>query len=102
MISPQLLGNFKDKERSTIAQNVKGKPVWIGIKKLLMLIEMSLQVGMVLGRKGWGPTAILELLFSADPCCQWEPLHWFNWEKSCSEGKFSEQRNHHVMVHRDL
>ncbi|NWI48958.1 NSF ATPase, partial [Calyptomena viridis] len=40
----ELLGNFKDKERSTIAQNVKGKPVWIGIKKLLMLIEMSLQV----------------------------------------------------------
>ncbi|KAI1230225.1 hypothetical protein IHE44_0010190 [Lamprotornis superbus] len=39
----ELLGNFKDKERSTIAQNVKGKPVWIGIKKLLMLIEMSLQ-----------------------------------------------------------
>ncbi|KFV86605.1 Vesicle-fusing ATPase, partial [Struthio camelus australis] len=30
--------------RSTIAQNVKGKAVWIGIKKLLMLIEMSLQV----------------------------------------------------------
>ncbi|NXS45645.1 NSF ATPase, partial [Balaeniceps rex] len=40
----ELLGSFKDKERSTIAQNVKGKPVWIGIKKLLMLIEMSLQV----------------------------------------------------------
>uniref|UniRef100_A0A8C9EL68 Vesicle-fusing ATPase n=1 Tax=Pavo cristatus TaxID=9049 RepID=A0A8C9EL68_PAVCR len=40
----ELLGNFKDKERSTIAQNVKGKSVWIGIKKLLMLIEMSLQV----------------------------------------------------------
>ena len=38
----ELLGNFKDKERSTIAQNVKGKSVWIGIKKLLMLIEMSL------------------------------------------------------------
>ncbi|KFW70184.1 Vesicle-fusing ATPase [Pygoscelis adeliae] len=40
----ELLGNFKDKERSTIAQNVKGMPVWIGIKKLLMLIEMSLQM----------------------------------------------------------
>ncbi|XP_021233335.1 vesicle-fusing ATPase isoform X2 [Numida meleagris] len=40
----ELLGNFKDKERSTIAQNVKGKSVWIGIKKLLMLIEMSLQM----------------------------------------------------------
>ncbi|KFP15690.1 Vesicle-fusing ATPase, partial [Egretta garzetta] len=40
----ELLGSFKDKERSTIAQNVKQKAVWIGIKKLLMLIEMSLQV----------------------------------------------------------
>nr|XP_006116727.1 vesicle-fusing ATPase isoform X1 [Pelodiscus sinensis] len=40
----ELLGNFKDKERSTIAQHVKGKKVWIGIKKLLMLIEMSLQM----------------------------------------------------------
>jgi vesicle-fusing ATPase len=38
------LGNFKDKERITIAQQVKEKKVWIGIKKLLMLIEMSLQV----------------------------------------------------------
>ncbi|XP_034271881.1 vesicle-fusing ATPase isoform X1 [Pantherophis guttatus] len=40
----ELLSVFKDKERSTIAQNVKGKKVWIGIKKLLMLIEMSLQM----------------------------------------------------------
>ncbi|XP_049976375.1 vesicle-fusing ATPase isoform X2 [Alexandromys fortis] len=40
----ELLGNFKDKERTTIAQQVKGKKVWIGIKKLLMLIEMSLQM----------------------------------------------------------
>ncbi|XP_024901382.1 vesicle-fusing ATPase [Pteropus alecto] len=40
----ELLGNFKDKERTTIAQLVKGKKVWIGIKKLLMLIEMSLQM----------------------------------------------------------
>nr|XP_036853041.1 vesicle-fusing ATPase isoform X2 [Manis javanica] len=39
----ELLGNFKDKERTTIAQQVKGRKVWIGIKKLLMLIEMSLQ-----------------------------------------------------------
>uniref|UniRef100_A0A2K6ALQ9 Vesicle-fusing ATPase n=1 Tax=Macaca nemestrina TaxID=9545 RepID=A0A2K6ALQ9_MACNE len=39
----ELLGNFKDKERTTISQQVKGKKVWIGIKKLLMLIEMSLQ-----------------------------------------------------------
>lgn len=40
----ELLGNFKDKERTIIAQQVKGKKVWIGIKKLLMLIEMSLQM----------------------------------------------------------
>ncbi|XP_016059406.1 PREDICTED: vesicle-fusing ATPase isoform X3 [Miniopterus natalensis] len=40
----ELLGNFKDKERTTIAQQVKEKKVWIGIKKLLMLIEMSLQM----------------------------------------------------------
>ncbi|XP_025781213.1 vesicle-fusing ATPase [Puma concolor] len=40
----ELLGNFKDKERTTISQQVKGKKVWIGIKKLLMLIEMSLQM----------------------------------------------------------
>ncbi|XP_005858767.1 PREDICTED: vesicle-fusing ATPase [Myotis brandtii] len=44
----ELLGNFKDKERTTIAQQVKDKKVWIGIKKLLMLIEMSLQVSRVL------------------------------------------------------
>ncbi|XP_005998641.1 vesicle-fusing ATPase [Latimeria chalumnae] len=40
----ELLGSFKEKERTTIAQHVKGKKVWIGIKKLLMLIEMSLQM----------------------------------------------------------
>ncbi|XP_006833593.1 PREDICTED: vesicle-fusing ATPase-like isoform X1 [Chrysochloris asiatica] len=40
----ELLGSFKEKERITIAQRVKGKDVWIGIKKLLMLIEMSLQM----------------------------------------------------------
>ncbi|XP_038619424.1 vesicle-fusing ATPase isoform X2 [Tachyglossus aculeatus] len=40
----ELLGNFRDKERAAIAQQVKGKRVWIGIKKLLMLIEMSLQM----------------------------------------------------------
>ncbi|NWY06528.1 NSF ATPase, partial [Nothoprocta ornata] len=48
----ELLGNFKDKERSTIAQNVKGRSVWIGIKKLLMLIEMSLQVRTFLVQEG--------------------------------------------------
>lgn len=40
----QLLGSFTDKERAGIAQQLKGKRVWIGIKKLLVLIEMSLQV----------------------------------------------------------
>ncbi|XP_062994528.1 vesicle-fusing ATPase isoform X1 [Elgaria multicarinata webbii] len=40
----ELLSSFKDEERSTIARNVKGRKVWIGIKKLLMLIEMSLQM----------------------------------------------------------
>uniref|UniRef100_A0A8C2HQN7 Vesicle-fusing ATPase n=1 Tax=Cyprinus carpio TaxID=7962 RepID=A0A8C2HQN7_CYPCA len=40
----ELLGSFTDAERTTIAKHVKGKRVWIGIKKLLMLIEMSLQM----------------------------------------------------------
>ncbi|XP_077590569.1 vesicle-fusing ATPase isoform X1 [Stigmatopora nigra] len=40
----ELLGSFTDKERSSIAQQLKGKRVWIGIKKLLVLIEMSLQM----------------------------------------------------------
>ncbi|XP_056609984.1 vesicle-fusing ATPase [Triplophysa dalaica] len=40
----ELLGSFTDAERSKIAQHVKGKRIWIGIKKLLMLIEMSLQM----------------------------------------------------------
>ncbi|KAI5628851.1 vesicle-fusing ATPase isoform X1 [Silurus asotus] len=40
----ELLGSFTDAERATIARDVKGKRVWIGIKKLLMLIEMSLQM----------------------------------------------------------
>lgn len=31
-------------ERANIAKAVKGKSLWIGIKKLLMLIEMSLEV----------------------------------------------------------
>lgn len=43
-VGHKLLGSFTDAERTTIAQHVKGKRVWIGIKKLLMLIEMSLQV----------------------------------------------------------
>nr|XP_043906579.1 vesicle-fusing ATPase isoform X2 [Solea senegalensis] len=40
----ELLGSFTDKERAKIAQQLKGKRVWIGIKKLLVLIEMSLQM----------------------------------------------------------
>ncbi|XP_072343092.1 vesicle-fusing ATPase isoform X2 [Scyliorhinus torazame] len=41
----ELLGRFDDRERSRITQHVQGKNVWIGIKKLLMIIEMSLQMG---------------------------------------------------------
>ncbi|XP_074511780.1 vesicle-fusing ATPase isoform X2 [Sebastes fasciatus] len=40
----ELLGSFTDKERTSIAHQLKGKRVWIGIKKLLVLIEMSLQM----------------------------------------------------------
>uniref|UniRef100_A0A8C9ZCX7 Vesicle-fusing ATPase n=1 Tax=Sander lucioperca TaxID=283035 RepID=A0A8C9ZCX7_SANLU len=40
----ELLGSFTDKERANIAHQLKGKRVWIGIKKLLVLIEMSLQM----------------------------------------------------------
>ncbi|KAM4535182.1 vesicle-fusing ATPase [Fundulus diaphanus] len=40
----ELLGSFTDKERASIAQQLRGKRVWIGIKKLLVLIEMSLQM----------------------------------------------------------
>lgn len=42
--SPQLLGSFQEVERASIAKAVKGLNMWIGIKKLLMLIEMSVQV----------------------------------------------------------
>lgn len=40
----ELLGSFSDKERASIAHQLKGKRVWIGIKKLLVLIEMSMQM----------------------------------------------------------
>ncbi|CAG02081.1 unnamed protein product, partial [Tetraodon nigroviridis] len=40
----ELLGSFTDKERASIAHQLRGKRVWIGIKKLLVLIEMSLQM----------------------------------------------------------
>uniref|UniRef100_A0A669BFU6 Vesicle-fusing ATPase n=1 Tax=Oreochromis niloticus TaxID=8128 RepID=A0A669BFU6_ORENI len=40
----ELLGSFTDKERASIAHQLKGKRVWIGIKKLLVLIEMSMQM----------------------------------------------------------
>uniref|UniRef100_A0A7N6AZV5 Vesicle-fusing ATPase n=1 Tax=Anabas testudineus TaxID=64144 RepID=A0A7N6AZV5_ANATE len=40
----ELLGSFQEKERASIAKAVKGKGLWIGIKKLLMLIEMAAQV----------------------------------------------------------
>ncbi|XP_029312509.1 vesicle-fusing ATPase-like [Cottoperca gobio] len=40
----ELLGSFQDVERASIAEAVRGKNLWIGIKKLLMLIEMSVQM----------------------------------------------------------
>uniref|UniRef100_A0A3Q1ELM4 Vesicle-fusing ATPase n=1 Tax=Acanthochromis polyacanthus TaxID=80966 RepID=A0A3Q1ELM4_9TELE len=40
----ELLGSFQENERSKIAKAVKGQSLWIGIKKLLMLIEMAVQV----------------------------------------------------------
>ncbi|XP_027145103.1 vesicle-fusing ATPase [Larimichthys crocea] len=40
----ELLGSFEEVERASIAKAVKGKGLWIGIKKLLMLIEMSVQM----------------------------------------------------------
>uniref|UniRef100_A0A8C5MY42 Vesicle-fusing ATPase n=1 Tax=Leptobrachium leishanense TaxID=445787 RepID=A0A8C5MY42_9ANUR len=39
----ELLGSFKDNERAIISKQVKSRHVYIGIKKLLMLIEMSMQ-----------------------------------------------------------
>uniref|UniRef100_H2S3L4 Vesicle-fusing ATPase n=1 Tax=Takifugu rubripes TaxID=31033 RepID=H2S3L4_TAKRU len=44
LVLPQLLGSFQDTERASIAKAVKGRALWIGIKKLLMLIEMSLEM----------------------------------------------------------
>nr|XP_020476732.1 LOW QUALITY PROTEIN: vesicle-fusing ATPase-like [Monopterus albus] len=40
----EVAGSFTVKERASIAHQLKGKQVWIGIKKLLLLIEMSLQM----------------------------------------------------------
>uniref|UniRef100_A0A8C4ZSX7 Vesicle-fusing ATPase n=1 Tax=Gadus morhua TaxID=8049 RepID=A0A8C4ZSX7_GADMO len=40
----ELLGSFQEDERASIAKVVKGKRLSIGIKKLLMLIEMAAQV----------------------------------------------------------
>ncbi|XP_042364017.1 vesicle-fusing ATPase-like [Plectropomus leopardus] len=40
----ELLGSFQDIERASIAKAVKGQSLWIGIKKLLMLIEMAVQI----------------------------------------------------------
>uniref|UniRef100_A0A3B5RDL5 Vesicle-fusing ATPase n=1 Tax=Xiphophorus maculatus TaxID=8083 RepID=A0A3B5RDL5_XIPMA len=40
----ELLGSFQEKERLSIAKAVKDKSLWIGIKKLLMLIEMAAQM----------------------------------------------------------
>ncbi|XP_070782892.1 vesicle-fusing ATPase-like [Enoplosus armatus] len=40
----ELLGSFQEVERASIAKAVKDQSLWIGIKKLLMLIEMSVQM----------------------------------------------------------
>ncbi|XP_040923132.1 vesicle-fusing ATPase-like [Toxotes jaculatrix] len=40
----ELLGSFGEKERASIAKAVKDRSMWIGIKKLLMLIEMAVQM----------------------------------------------------------
>ncbi|KAM7381217.1 hypothetical protein PAMA_012186 [Pampus argenteus] len=40
----ELLGSFQEKERASIAKAVKGQQLSIGIKKLLMLIEMAAQM----------------------------------------------------------
>ncbi|KAG7506894.1 vesicle-fusing ATPase-like [Solea senegalensis] len=40
----ELLGSFQEKERAMIAKAVMNKSLWIGIKKLLMLIEMAAQM----------------------------------------------------------
>ncbi|RVE59905.1 hypothetical protein OJAV_G00193500 [Oryzias javanicus] len=40
----ELLDCFQEKERSAIAKELKGNTLWIGIKKLLMLIEMAAQM----------------------------------------------------------
>ncbi|XP_054623280.1 vesicle-fusing ATPase-like isoform X2 [Dunckerocampus dactyliophorus] len=40
----ELLESFQEKERAIIADAVKGQHLWIGIKKLIMLIEMASQM----------------------------------------------------------
>lgn len=53
----ELLSSFQDTERASIAKAVKGKSLWIGIKKLLMLIEMAAQM-----EPGYRVTKFLSLL----------------------------------------
>ncbi|KAM9773448.1 vesicle-fusing ATPase-like [Syngnathus typhle] len=40
----ELLGSFQEKERAAIANAVKGQRLWIGIRKLIILIEMAAQM----------------------------------------------------------
>ncbi|XP_037134057.1 vesicle-fusing ATPase-like [Syngnathus acus] len=40
----ELLGSFQEKERAAIANATKGQRLWIGIKKLIILIEMAAQM----------------------------------------------------------
>lgn len=49
---------------------------------------MSLQVGMLLGRKDWGPRALLEAPFSADPCCRWELCVGLIEKRAAARGNF--------------
>lgn len=40
----ELMGSFQEKERASIAKAVKDHTLWIGIKKLVMLVEMAAQM----------------------------------------------------------
>ncbi|KAI3360236.1 hypothetical protein L3Q82_014546, partial [Scortum barcoo] len=71
----ELLGSFTDKERASIAQQLKGKRVWIGIKKLLVLIEMSLQVRETRPSGGGRTERRKRVNAGESPCRPW-PWPW--------------------------
>uniref|UniRef100_A0A8C5CVV4 Vesicle-fusing ATPase n=1 Tax=Gadus morhua TaxID=8049 RepID=A0A8C5CVV4_GADMO len=71
----ELLGSFQEDERASIAKVVKGKRLSIGIKKLLMLIEMAAQGFFLVAngsdrrwvlvhKGGTGPVVLLWVVFS--------------------------------------